>query len=737
MSTGESRFLQPLGRRAVPAVAVLVVLSYAFMAGLLVQIARNQNASSADQASHFVDAVLDRRREMIGKDAKDYAAWGEAYQHLHIQTDVDWAFNQQNLGPSLFHDLSYDDVLVIGPDDTITYAVVGGELVTPGPSRLLSEGLAALVKRARTAAPSESKPAVGFIKDQGDLLLVAASTITTGGDPTIVQTAGPPSVLVLGDTLTAGRLEDFGRVAFLNNLRLPRDEADADAGPSRLIATADGTGDFRLRWDPEQPGTQLLRRVLPWLGIGGFAFALLTALILRRATHAARLIQSHARALAEAHRLAEHSSLHDPVTELPNRLMLHEFLERRVGPSGELQPTALLFIDLDRFKPINDAFGHAVGDEVLRQVARRLRNATGFGDVVARVGGDEFVVALPDRTSVEEIRHTCLDLIEAGSEPIASEGASISIGLSIGVAIAPADGTTPELLLRHADIAMYEAKIGGGKGFSFFSGEMNARISDRLSLEQDLRRALDEGHFELHFQPQYETASMRLLGVEALLRLRHPTKGLLAPNAFIGVAEETGLIVPIGAWVLRRACAVVAGYRDLTVSVNVSPAQFDSPGLVDHVATALRASGLPGERLELELTESMLLRDVPKTCELMGRLKELGVCLAMDDFGTGYSSLGYLRRFPFDRLKIDQQFVASLHPAGEARAIVQAIVGLGRALNLSVTAEGVETAEQLLLLRADRCHEVQGYHLSRPVPEADLAGVLGLEAIPAPLSRTG
>ena len=725
MAQADARLSHLLGRRAVPAIAGLVALCVLFMAGLLFKIAREQDARVAVRAEQLVSAAMTRQRDAIARSVKDYAAWGEAYQHLHVRTDVDWAYGQQNLGPTLYKDLSIDELLVIGPAGTITYAVIGGAYVpAPAPS-LLNPDLLVLAERARGAEPSDLKPAAGYIQDPNGPMLASAMVITTGGDPTIVQVPGPASVLVFADALTPARLTEIGREGFVQDLRLADGTSHHKGDPSVSLTSADGTGTIALRWDQERPGRALLAGVLPWLALAGAAFALLTALVLRRAVAAARLIEISTTALTEAHRLAEFSSLHDPVTLLPNRLMLRRYLGRCFAIDGAPKPVALLFIDLDRFKPINDGFGHEVGDDVLKETAARLQRLAGVSSLVARVGGDEFVLGVPIVTTTPEIEGLCASLIASVSSPIPIAGTNLKVGLSIGIALAPADGETPEQLVRHADIAMYQAKIDGGNTYRFFSADMNTRIAERLALEADLRRAIDAEEFVLHFQPRYSTASMQLLGVEALLRWKHPTRGLLQPSEFITLAEETGLIVPLGEWVLRRACAAASAFRDLIVSVNVSPTQFRSPALVDRVKRTLEESGMSGDRLELEVTESILLEDTDAARAVMHRLKALGVGLAMDDFGTGYSSLSYLSRFPFDRLKIDRQFIANLHATGEARAIVQAIIGLGRALGLDVTAEGVETPEQLLLLRADRCDEVQGYYLSIPEPEERLGEILG------------
>ena len=737
MMQAEARLSHLLGRRAVPAIAVLVALSVLFMAGLLFKIAYEQDSHVAAQARQLVSAALVRQRDAMGRSVKDYAAWGEAYQHLHLRTDIDWAFNQQNVGATLYQDLSIDEILVVGPSGTITYAVIDGALDPKPQPTLLDSNILALVRQAREAAPNESKPAVGFVEGPSGPMLAAASVITTGGDPTIAQAAGPASVLVFVDALTPVRLGAIGQEGFVGGLRTAEITVDAAADPPLSIPTADGSGTLAFRWDQERPGRALLAGLLPWLGVAGAAFALLTALILRRAVAAAKVIEISTQALTEAHRLTEYAALHDPVTLLPNRLMLRRYLGQCFPDDGAAKPVTLLFMDLDRFKPINDDFGHEVGDKVLKEVAARLLQFAEEPSLVARVGGDEFILGVPAVTTKGEVEALCANLIESVNAPVPIAGTHLSVGISIGIALAPANGDTAEQLVRHADIAMYHAKTDGGNTYRVFSHEMNQRISQRLGLERDLQRAIDAEEFVLHFQPRYDTASLELLGVEALLRWNHPVRGLLGPGEFIDVAEETGAIVQLGEWVVRHACTTVAAFPNILVSVNVSPAQFRSPALTRQVARALEDSGLPGERLELEITESTLLVDADAARTVMQGLKTLGVGLAMDDFGTGYSSLSYLSRLPFDRLKIDRQFIADLRPTGEARAIVQAILALGRALGLSVTAEGVETPEQLMLLRADRCDEVQGFFLSVPKPADQLTDLFNRRPEPSTIALAG
>ena len=434
-------------------------------------------------------------------------------------------------------------------------------------------------------------------------------------------------------------------------------------------------------------------------------------------------------ALAEAYEDARRQAQHDFATALPNRIRLSAFLAAALSPPcGRV---VLLYMDLDRLKAVQDTFGHAAGDRVLGDVADRLRRALSNDQLAARVGGDEFVVVAPDLPD-DGIAPFCQRLIQAISTPILHEGTELAVGLSIGVAVAPTDATSPDQLLRCADAALQRSKRNGGGTFTFYAAAMNDRILAYRALVDDMRRGIAAEEFFLEYQPRFEPRSRRLRSVEALVRWRHPLRGRVNPADFIPLAEKCGLIVQLGTWVLRTACRTAAGWHGIGVSVNVSPVQFRSGDLVPTVMEALTDAGLDPHRLELEVTEGVLLEDAERAGTELNALKALGVKLAMDDFGTGYSSLSSLRSFPFDVIKIDRHFVADMDVRQGGREVVQAILGLGRALGLSVTAEGVETATQLSMLTADGCQEVQGFLLARPMAAAAVAAWPGLDAASRP-----
>ncbi len=430
-----------------------------------------------------------------------------------------------------------------------------------------------------------------------------------------------------------------------------------------------------------------------------------------------------ARRMAEA-KIA-HLANHDALTGLPNRVLFHENLAHALAFVRRGGLLALHYLDLDQFKAVNDTLGHPIGDRLVQEVAHRLRNGARDTDTVARLGGDEFAIvqtAISSPIDATEMAARLIALIEA---PFEIDGHHIVIATSIGIALAPQDGVDADQLLKCADLALYRAKTDGRGVFRLFQADMDAAIQARRIVELDLRCALPAGQLELFYQPQINLRGRQVAGCEALLRWRHPTKGLIPPDRFIPLAEETGLIVPIGEWVLHQACAVAAGWPDaLRVSVNLSAVQFKSRNLVGAVVAALHDAGLAANRLELEITESVMLQDTDSTLATLRELHELGIQIAMDDFGTGYSSLSYLRRFPFNRIKIDQSFVRELGTRDDCIAIVRAVITLGRDLGMAITAEGVETKQQLEMLERAGCAEVQGYLFSRPVPELTVLGLL-------------
>jgi len=430
-----------------------------------------------------------------------------------------------------------------------------------------------------------------------------------------------------------------------------------------------------------------------------------------------------------------HMAHHDALTDLANRVLLNERLEDALTRVHRNEIVAIHHIDLDQFKAVNDTLGHPAGDKLLKMVADRLRRLVRESDTIARMGGDEFAIAQVAIADPADATALAQRIIKSMSEPFDIDGRQAVVGASVGIAVGPGDGTSPDELLRNADLALYRAKGDGRGTFRFFESEMDLQMQARRILEQDLRKALPAGEFELYYQPVVNLASNVISGFEALIRWNHPEQGVVAPGAFIPLAEDIGLIVPIGEWVIRQACATAARWpEDLHVAVNISAIQFRNPGLMQVIVGALAASGLPATRLEIEITETVLLQDKETTLAILHQLRALGVGIAMDDFGTGYSSLTYLQCFPFDKIKIDRSFVKDITENTGSLNIVRAVAALAIGMGMTATAEGVETREQLDKVTSEGCTKVQGFLFSQPLPvhEIERLFLSGREVSKAP-----
>ncbi|HXS51673.1 MAG TPA: EAL domain-containing protein [Usitatibacter sp.] len=436
--------------------------------------------------------------------------------------------------------------------------------------------------------------------------------------------------------------------------------------------------------------------------------------------------------LSSALAMIQKMATHDALTGLPNRALFNEALVHAIGQAERHHRSlALFFLDMDRFKNINDTLGHSVGDRVLLEVGRRLGAAVRASDMVARLGGDEFVLLVEDFAETRDLADIAGKILGAFEPSFTVEKQELALSASIGICTFPEDGHDAQTLLSNADIAMYRAKEQGRNRHCFYSAELNKLSQERLALEAALKHALDRDEIEIHYQPKIEFGGGRVTGVEALIRWRHPQLGLLLPDRFVPLAEETGLIVPIGYWTLRKVCERLRRWREqglaLSIAVNLSASQFHQAELVKELAAILWSTGAPAQHLELEITETMVMKDPDRAVGVMEQLRAMGVRLSIDDFGTGHSSLGYLKRFPIDRLKVDRSFVRELPHNGDDAAITRAVIALAHSLKMTVVAEGVEDEQQFELLREQGCDEFQGYFCRPPLPEAELLRFLAEE----------
>jgi diguanylate cyclase (GGDEF)-like protein/PAS domain S-box-containing protein len=436
---------------------------------------------------------------------------------------------------------------------------------------------------------------------------------------------------------------------------------------------------------------------------------------------------SAARALALQ---ISHSAEHDFLTGLPNRMLLHDRIRQAIALAPRhMKQVAVLFLDLDGFKHINDSLGHAIGDKLLQSIAKRLVDCVRGSDTVSRQGGDEFVVLLAEVQQSGDVASTARRMLRAVAAPHIIDQHELHVTTSIGVSVFPDDGHDAETLIKNADTAMYQAKEKGRQSYQFFKPAMNIRAVERQSIEESLRRALERHELTLHYQPKIKLRTGAIAGAEALIRWAHPTRGPVPPGQFISVAEDCGLILPIGSWALREACRQARVWADsglpaVTMAVNVSAMEFRNEHFLENLFSVLDETGLDPKSLELELTESVLMKRAESATSILRTVRERGVQVAIDDFGTGYSSLSYLRKFPVDALKIDQSFIRQISTAGDDTAIVTAVIAMARSLKLRVVAEGVETLEELAFLRAHHCDEAQGYYFSRPLPAQEFAKLL-------------
>jgi len=683
-------------------------------------------------ARHADEVSVNTQRQLIRQAIVDH---GERALHilesvaatqsaaLKIRNAYDAQWVERRVGQWLVGNFDDDAVIVVDGDDRIKYSRVGAVAANDLPADLapsldlLRGRLAAMPSRTvGLLAPRDpAKPgrsAVVVQRFQNRPAIVAA--VAVGSDADLAAGNGRAPIVVAVQYITNRRLDKIADHLQLNGLREIDDPAQA--GGDRVTELADAAGNVvaRFAWKPTRPGGAIVASVAPFVAAALGGFALLIGLGMRYMRRTAAAITSGERQL-------RHLALHDPVCGLPNRIYFGERLEQAIAQvRGGGSTAAVFYIDLDHFKDVNDTLGHHIGDELILAVTQRLSRIMRGDDLVARLGGDEFAIITACASDSYSLQAIAGRIIAAACAPYAISGHNIIIGASIGIAVIDRRAADATDILRYADMALYRAKNEGRNRACIYDAAMDADLSNRKLLEADLLHAIRSDELRAAYQPIVNAAGDTVVAVEALARWTHHAYGEIPPARFIPIAEHSGLIIELGEWMLRRACLDGRNWPGVTIAVNVSPLQFRRSDFVEVVERILTETEFEASRLELELTESTLLGNL-ETAELsMLRLKAIGVRFALDDFGTGYSSLLYLRRFPFDKLKIDSSFVRSIEKAPDAAAIVHAVVSLGRGLGMKVTAEGVETPEQHLFLRAAGVHSMQGFRFGKAGPAEDI-----------------
>jgi diguanylate cyclase (GGDEF)-like protein len=694
------------------------------VAGVLFLATRESDSIASERQARLVSHAIAESFAKITHDQESVTVWDEAVQRTMSEPDLDWF--DANFGIWLYEYFGHDRTYVLDADNKPIYGMMDGERADPSSFTTAYTALAPLVKRLREDMRAGQLPEGATTPSIANLVMIEARPAMASIVPIvsdtgrIVEMPGSERLHVSIRFLDGTFLETLGKQYLLNGTRFAWNDDDIRPDEAGFpLKKTSGTVLGYFVWQPERPGGRVLTQTAPALGFALFLVGGIVSLLVRQLRRASSELQA-----SEAQ--AQHLAFHDPLTGLPNRALFFDRLDRNlIDTRREGTRVALLYLDLDRFKNINDTLGHSAGDDLIRELAERLTALTRAEDCVARLGGDEFAILQSGVSSHQDAIALCERIIQSVSHPFELLGNAAFVGVSIGVAVAPDSGVDRADLMRKADIALYRAKSEGRNRFRIFSEEMDFFVQQRRRIEAELREALASGdQLKVVYQPLYAARTGVICGIEALLRWNHPKHGAVSPGVFVPIAEESGLIHALGDWVLREACLAGKRWPIRRVAVNVSPVQFRSPLFATKVLDMIRDTGLEPHRLELEITESVLLDSAEIATPTFNTLRDAGIRIALDDFGTGYSSLTYLQKFPVDKIKVDRAFVHNLDTDAASDAIVQAIVDLARAMGVEVTAEGVETPTQRDALKRIGCDELQGFLLSRPLTAEELDGLL-------------
>ena len=709
-------------------IGVIVAVAIVCIVVAVLSSAQRADEVAIQHEKQLFSRALSSYGERVLREVRSVAASQQALQNIRVKYDPDWV--KQRVGLWLKTYFDHDYVFIFDGRDKPVFSQFGRDALNASWSDAALVDLESVLAYMRGRNPALhgtlrlTEPSAG---DDGPHAQAAVIRTLAGRPAVIAAVAVGPlgGLLAAGDQaapimMSVKFIDSQALAGIAGQLRLTHLRKLGDdelPPPTDLTYELDGPQGktiARFAWTPKQPGAEIVSSVIPFIAVALAGFTLLAAFVLR-------YMRRTAVAIAAGESRLRHLAMHDPLCGLPNRIFFGERLEAvieevRAGSA----PAAVFYVDLDHFKDVNDTLGHPVGDELIRNVTLRLSHTLRGDDLVARLGGDEFAVISSIGDDSAKIMAVAQRMIAAICAPYVINRQNIVIGASIGIAVIDRKCGGAADIMRYADMALYRAKNEGRNRACIYDAAMDADLSNRKLLEGDLREAIENNQLKLLYQPIVNKSGETVVGVEALCRWTHPTRGEIPPTEFIAVAEHSGLIIELGAWVLRQACLDGKAWPGLTVSVNVSPLQFRRTDFFDTVQRTLSETAFDPTRLEIELTESVLLGNVDTAEAGMLRLRALGVRLALDDFGTGYSSLLYLRRLPFDKLKIDRSFVLSIEKAADAAAIVHAVVSLGRGLGMKVTAEGVETADQQLFLRAAGVHFMQGYRFGKAVTAAEI-----------------
>ncbi|KYN65836.1 diguanylate cyclase [Pantoea agglomerans] len=697
----------------VPLVAILLLTFVGAGAALFVGTSLT-NTEARHQQQRMIEASFSQSLNEHLRQLRSLSRWGPFEQHLAEGNSSRWL--DENIGLWLYEMFGHQLILVLDQQNQIVRVWREGQPVSaPEDDPLIGEVL---------QSPLVNDP---VRQDNADYARVTnrAAALAVGNIQR-ESNALPRFRLVSLKFLDDGYLAGLAERNQLQGLHFSDGTPQPGTGARYLLIAQAGEAVGYLNWIPSRPGAQMLRTIGPSTGLAVLAISLLCLYMVRRLWNSSVNLSQSMLRLGASEAQAQHLAFHDVLTGLPNRALVEDRLTQALAlATRHDQRVALLLIDLDRFKTINDTHGHHAGDELIIAVTQRLSRIVRASDTVGRIGGDEFIVVMPDVDNIGQVHSLAQRIIDELSEPFTLFGSDVWSGASIGLALAPKDGVDRLELMRKADIALYEAKSGGRGTYRQFERAMDESVRTRQTIAADLRTALHTHQgLEVWYQPLMDIGGQQMVGIEALLRWHHPTRGLIAPAEFIAIAEETGLIIPLGEWVLAEACITQQRFPELLVAVNVSPVQFRSTGFVERVMAIVSQNGGDPKRLELEITEGVLIEDEREARAIIVELRDAGFRIALDDFGTGYSSLNYLSNFPVDKIKIDRSFTQSLGVAENSVAIVESVVKLGHAMGLMVTAEGVETPGQMSALADAGCNQLQGYLFSQAVPADQLAALI-------------